>query len=254
MSDRHITPETKQAFDTDGFVYLSAFLDKNETAELKSKLERYVREVVPGVPPADKFYEDKANNLTLKQLVRMNEHDDYFHRLCHGSRFEKLASLLMGGEVVSKGVEYFNKPPKIGRATPPHQDGYYFMINPCEAVTIWLALDDVDDENGCLRYVRGSHRQGMRAHRRTDTLGFSQGIGDYGDSDAANEVKFHAHPGDALVHHAVTIHRADGNVSENRTRQAIGLVYYSAAAKEDRIAQRAYQEKLERELAASGKI
>lgn len=254
MSDRQLNPETKQAFDRDGFVYLSAFLDKQETAELKSRLERYVREVVPGVPPADKFYEDKANNTTLKQLVRMNEHDEYFHGLCHGSRFEKLAQLLLGGDVVSKGVEYFNKPPKIGRATPPHQDGYYFMIDPCEAVTIWLALDDVDDENGCLRYVRGSHLKGLRAHLRTDTLGFSQGIGDFGDADTAEEVKFHAHPGDALVHHAMTIHRAEGNTSENRTRQAIGLVYYSAAAKQDRIALRAYQEKLERELAAAGKI
>jgi len=170
-------------------------------------------------------------------------------------RFEELARLLLGDGAVPKGVEYFNKPPKIGRPTPPHQDGYYFMIVPNEAATFWVALEEVDAENGCLRYVRGSHRRGIRSHRRTDTLGFSQGVSDYGrPEDAANEVAFSVHPGDVLVHHSLTIHRADGNTSDRRTRQAIGLVYYSGAAREDKAAQQAYQQQLQRELAAAGKI
>ena len=43
-------------------------------------------------------------------------------------------------------LQYFNKSPGANKPTPPHQDGYYFMITPCEAVTMWLALDEVDDE------------------------------------------------------------------------------------------------------------
>ena len=43
------------------------------------------------------------------------------------------------------------------RPTPPHQDGYYFLLQPPgQAVTMWLALDAADEENGCLRYVLGS--------------------------------------------------------------------------------------------------
>ena len=40
---------------------------------------------------------------------------------------------------------------------------------------MWLALDEVDETNGCLCYVPGSHRQGLREHARTRTLGFLRG-------------------------------------------------------------------------------
>ncbi len=255
MSATFFSPQTKESFDRDGFAHLPGFLSPSELTDLRAHLDGYVRDVVPEIPSADKFYEDKASTGTLKQLVRMNEHDDYFQNLLTSSKFAEMARLLLGGEVIPKGVEYFNKPPKIGRPTPPHQDGYYFMITPNEAVTFWVALEEVDAENGCLRYVRGSHQRGVRSHRRTDTLGFSQGISDYGTSDdTTNELAFNAHPGDVLVHHSLTIHRADGNKSASRTRQAIGLVYYSAAAREDKAAQKAYQEQLHQELAAAGKI
>lgn len=77
-----------------------------------------------------------------------------------GSRFEKLASILLHDEVIGKNIQYFNKPPKIGKPTPAHQDGYYFMLEPNEAVTMWMALEPVDEENGCVRYVKGSHKKG----------------------------------------------------------------------------------------------
>ena len=89
---------------------------------------------------------------------------------------------------------------------------------------MWLALDVVDEENGCVRYVRGSHRRGMRPHGRTGVLGFSQGITDYGQpEDLADEIAFPAQPGDLLVHHALTIHRADGNRSATRHPTLFGF-------------------------------
>ena len=152
-------------------------------------------------------------------------------------------------------MQYFNKPPRIGKPTPPHQDGYYFMLEPCEAATMWLALDEVDEENGCVRYVRGSNHLGMRPHGRTQTLGFSQGVIDYGrDEDLANEIAFPASPGDLLVHQAMTIHRADGNTSDTRTRRALGFIYYSERAREDRAAHAAYQKRLAEEMKQAGKI
>ena len=47
---------------------------------------------------------------------------------------------------------------------------------PNHALTLWLALDRVDEENGCVRDLPGSHAQGMRPHRSSGILGFSQGI------------------------------------------------------------------------------
>ena len=62
-----------------------------------------------------------------------------------------------------------------------------------------------------------------------------------------------AQPGDILVHHCMTIHRADPNRS-NRTRRAIGIVYNSARAKENKKAIEEYQKALTKDLAEAGKI
>ena len=63
-----------------------------------------------------------------------------------------------------------------------------------------------------------------------------------------------AEAGDLLVHHALTVHRADGNSSVDRTRKAMGFVYFAGKAKVDEAARDAYQEKLTREMEAEGKI
>jgi phytanoyl-CoA hydroxylase len=101
---------------------------------------------------------------------------------------------------------------------------------------MWLALDEVDEENGCLRYVPGSHLRGIRKHGRTATLGFSQGIVDYGPDDFATEQPISAKPGDLLIHHGETIHRADANRSSVRHRRSLGLVYQGESARRDETA------------------
>jgi phytanoyl-CoA hydroxylase len=120
---------------------------------------------------------------------------------------------------------------------------------------MWMALDMVDEENGCVRYVRASHTRGMRPHGRTKTLGFSQGITDFAQSaDSKNEVACLAQPGDLLAHHALTIHRADANASATRTRRALGFIYYGESAREDLAAHKSYQAKLATEMEVAGKI
>lgn len=243
------------SFEHDGYVALAGFLSSKEVAELQTTVENFIAHKVKNLPREQVFYEDLARPDTLKQIQQLFAHDDFFHKLMFGGKVEQLAELLLKGPVVGNNMQYFNKPPEIGKATPPHQDGYYFMLRPCEAVTMWLALDEVDEENGCVRYVRGSHRRGMRPHGRTHTLGFSQGVTDYGTpEDLAEEVAFPAQPGDLLVHNAMTIHRADGNRSPTRTRRALGFIFYSERAQMDEEAHAAYQKRLAEEMKEAGKI
>ena len=186
------------AFGSDGFVHLKGFFAPALVAEVLANVERYVRDVVPRAPDTDAFYEDKERPETLKQLIRVHHHDEYFRRLLEEGRFPETAAELLGELVRPVNQQVFIKPPGgASRATPPHQDGFYFHLEPCVATTLWLALDDVDAENGCLRYVRGSHRRGVRPHGRTGTLGFSQGVSDFGTAeDRANEVACVARAGD----------------------------------------------------------
>lgn len=229
----------------DGYVVVQGFLNQEEIRDLNASLQRVITGKLSEMPSTQVFYEDPADKSTLKQLQDLQLYDPFFSDFLFKSRFEKIARTLLADVPVGRTVEYFNKPPRIGKPTPPHQDAYYFMIEPPEALTMWLALEDVDEENGCVRYVKGSHLQGMRPHGRTKTLGFSQGIVDYGNmNDVANEISVPAKPGDLLIHHAMTIHRADGNTSATRSRRAMGLIYFAASAQEDKVAKQAYLARL----------
>lgn len=240
--------QLKSSFDEDGFVFIPSFLSQDESQELNNKVADFIRDVVPDMPPNRAFYEDQADRTSLKQLFHMGDYDPFFEQLVTGSKFEELAESLLGEKVAKGTVEYFNKPAGMGKPTPPHQDSYYFMLTPPQAVTFWIPLEDVDMENGCLRYVKGSHRLGMRPHGKNPILGFSQAITDFGTSnDVKNEVALPAKAGDVLVHHGLTIHRADGNKSLTRSRRVVGLVYFGVSAKEDIAAKEAYQKKLAEE-------
>lgn len=239
----------KEAFDKDGYVYIPGFLSQQEVGELNENIRRFVSEKLSAMATNHYFYEDKNDTTTLKQMQDLEKYDAYFKTLAIGSKYEELAKALLGEDVVCKTVEYFNKPPKIGKPTPPHQDGYYFMLNPQQAATMWLALENVDEENGCVKYVKGSHLKGMRTHGRTSTLGFSQGIVDFGtEEDVKDEVAFPANPGDLLVHHSLTIHRAGANTTTDRTRKAMGLIFFGISAKEDKVAKEKYAQQLATEI------
>jgi phytanoyl-CoA hydroxylase len=248
--------ELKAQFDEHGYVSLPGFLSPEEVADLNRHIDTFIADVAPTMPRERVFYEDVNDPSTLKQLLRLYEFDQTFHKMAFNSRFERLAELLLGEAVTVENMQYFNKPPKAGKASPAHQDGYYFMLKPNHALSFWIALEDVDEETGCVRYVDRSHKWGMRAHGSTGTLGFSQGILDYGiDNDLQNEIAFPCRAGHLLAHHSLTIHRSDGNRSDTRTRRALGFMYSATSAvRVDEDAYAAYQKQLAEDMAAQGKL
>ena len=226
---------SKSDYDRDGFVIVRQLPSADEFAELRRELDRYIREVVPTLPDADAFFDDKSRPETLKQMQHMQQ-DAFFAAYTRHPKWSQLAMALVGEEATCEGPEWFNKPPGTNHITPPHQDNYYFCLAPPNVVTIWMALDEVDDENGCLRYVRGSHLRPIRRHNRSNVLGFSQGIIDYGGADRAAEVRIHLAPGDVVVHHGNTIHRADANRSTTRNRRAFAMVMKGVSCRRDEAA------------------
>ncbi len=235
----------KAAYDRDGFVLVRNFLPPDELANLTAQVVRYIREVVPTLPDQSAFYQDKDRPETLKQLQKMGDYDAFFSDYRDQPRWKALAQTLIGEAAQVTQPEWFNKPPQTEHPTPPHQDNFYFNLTPPNVASIWLALDPVDEGNGCLRYSLGSHHKGIRPHNRTPVLGFSQGIADYGPQDQANEVAVHLQPGDAVVHHGEVIHRADPNRSSQRHRRAFAMVFEGVSCKVDEEGRRRYQESLQ---------
>lgn len=222
----------KADFDRDGFLVVRGFLPDNEREEVARELDRYIRDVVPTLPESSAFYHDRNQTETLKQLQHMDV-DPYFDECRKNARWLSLAEELIGEPCSAQAPEWFNKPPGVEHPTPPHQDNFYFCLRPPNVITMWVALDPADEENGCLRYVRGSHRHGIRPHSQTRVLGFSQGITDYGPDDQTNEVLIRLSPGDLIVHHGETIHLADPNRSATRTRRAFAMVIRGESCRRD---------------------
>ncbi len=65
---------------------------------------------------------------------------------------------LIGPDLILWGVTIFGKPARNGKATPWHQDGDYYPIEPLETLTVWISLDGSTPEQGCMKFIPGSHR------------------------------------------------------------------------------------------------
>jgi phytanoyl-CoA hydroxylase len=199
------------------------------------------------------MYEDFNDPSTLKQINDLGAFDPSFDEVMHNPRFVELAAILLHDEVVPQHATAFVKPPHQGTPTPPHQDGYYFNLKPNEALTVWLPVGDIDSDNGALCYLKGSHHKGIMPHGSSGVLGFSQGLTADNLDALGEQVVCKVKSGDCLVHHSGTIHYAFGNPSP-RPRRALGLVYYSARAREDEEAKARYQAEARRQQAALGAI
>lgn len=75
---------------------------------------------------------------------------------------------IIGENIILWGSQVFCKPAYTGRRVPWHQDGKYWPIRPLATVSVWMAIDDVDAENGCMRYIPGSHRSRRVYAHETD--------------------------------------------------------------------------------------
>lgn len=64
---------------------------------------------------------------------------------------------IVGPDIVLWGSNLFYKRPREGPATPWHRDGAYWPITPLETTSVWIAISDSVRENGCLRFIPGSH-------------------------------------------------------------------------------------------------
>jgi ectoine hydroxylase-related dioxygenase (phytanoyl-CoA dioxygenase family) len=80
-------------------------------------------------------------------------------------RLVALVRDLLGADVVGWGSHFFCKMPGDGKAVAWHQDASYWPLSPSRAVTVWLAVDDADRGNGCMRFLAGSHHFGHLTYR-----------------------------------------------------------------------------------------
>lgn len=131
---------------------------------------------------------------------------------------------LMGDDIIVWGSSFFAKKGTGSKATPWHQDGQYWPMQPLAACTVWIAIDPSTVENGCLRVIPGSHKKRKIFDHdigSLDTAVLNQCISAH-DMPEAAPIDVELEPGMISIHDAFTVHGAEPNNSG--TRRA-GLTY-----------------------------
>lgn len=99
-----------------------------------------------------------------EKLDFIHTYDDYFASLVAHPRLLDVVESVIGPDIVLFSSHLLCKPDGDGREVAWHQDGAYWPIEPMNAISLWLALDDCDAENGCMRMIPGTHIQGRLDH------------------------------------------------------------------------------------------
>lgn len=230
-----VTEEEKAAFERDGYVHLRGVLSEDEVREIEAVYMRFLRREIPVIGRDfcdmtggyDRPLEDyNIINVMLPRTYFPEWRDNLYER-----RAASIAEQLIGPDILVDYDQLLAKPPGKDQAVFHwHQDMAYWLDTPDpRTASFWLALDDATVDNGCMRFVPGTHREPtLREHRplsdsREDSHTL---VADLRDGDEVRHAELRR--GDVTVHHQSVLHGSGGNTSD-RWRRAYIVAYRSRA-------------------------
>lgn len=207
----------------DGYSTISNLVTKSCVEELKEEILRLQEVAKPDWLEKNSAKCDEDRYLVIRSV---DTPSDMLFSFARKAELIQIVEEFAGMRVTPLYVEFFDKPPFSNLPTPPHQDhAFYNSHFPDElGVTIWLALDDCDEENGCMMVAPNRERQ-LLPHRSSPATGFGLELCDK-PQDAM--VPICLETGSALVHGSYTIHACNGNNS-GRSRRALAFSYRTSS-------------------------
>ena len=147
----------------------------------------------------------------LRKLNALVPHDPFFHSVAASPAILDVVAQLTGNprQIMLYSDQVFLKPAFCGSPKPLHQDNSYFRVTPhSHGVTCWMAIDDSTEENGCMRYIPGSHKLGLLPHKQISAAHLTPEA-----SDLGVPVPVPIPAGAAIFHHLLTLHSSEANRS-----------------------------------------
>jgi len=214
--------ECTERFRRDGFVHVRGVLKTDELARYGAAVDEAVTA------------RKKEDTRTLEQKTPYEQSfmqcqyiwEDFpdVRPLTFHPRIGELAAALIGAKRVRLWHDQALYKEAGGRETEAHQDHPYWPIAESDTATVWIPLQRVDGNTGCMGYVPGSHKGEVEF---IDIFG-TPGDGKRLEAKHAGTppVFVHCEPGDVIFHHGYTVHLAKSNRSD-ATRRVYTAIYFA---------------------------
>lgn len=220
--------ELKSIYDNLGWVKVESLFLIDEVEEIISQIEKFYN------TNKDKFLKHEVNysNGAINSIHCLHLYNDpFFLSLSKNKRVVDIVSTLLNDSPDWRGAEAFLKPAMEGLKSPMHQDDFYWCVEGHNALTLWLALDEVSSENGGVEYINETHKLGLIEHVPSYAPGSSQTVAPHLLENIKGD---HVIPvlkrGDALIHHALTLHGSSDNKSK-KSRRGFTLQFKGLSSK-----------------------
>jgi ectoine hydroxylase-related dioxygenase (phytanoyl-CoA dioxygenase family) len=208
-----LTPTQIEAFDTQGFLVIDDVFTPREVDDLSAAAESdAIRQ-----PLAEKGAGERAVH-----LLELTTRHAAFAELARSDRILDRIRPPIGDDIQLQHSKIATKPP-VPDAGPYrwHQDFAFFPHTNTDLVAVMVMLDDATPDNGCMRFVPGSHRLGLLNHLDADGM-FAECQESHRWADPEWLVDITPRAGGISIHHCLMLHGSPVNRSGRPRR---GLVF-----------------------------
>lgn len=216
--EQFVTEEKREDFVRNGFFCLDRIAGPDDIVLIRGELKRLLSQGAGRAEGAltDLVAADGEPSLS-PQIMNPSNYSAALRKTQHRANAFKIARAILGPSAKLAFEQMIYKPPGKGAPTPWHQDDAFTSDSDAEVaqISIWMPLQDVTPESGCMRYIAGSHLGPLYEHRSPNNDGRVNALECDLPEGAPNPTYVPLYAGGAVVHHSRTMHSAGPNISAN---------------------------------------
>lgn len=224
-----LTKEQKEFYEENGYLMVEDVVDPEQLAKLQAITAEMIEES-RSVTESDARYDlDKGHSAENPRLTRIklpHKQNPYYWEILTKSRVTEVLNDLLGPDTIINTSKLNTKAPGGGAAVEWHQDWAFYPHTNDDLLAFGLMLADVDEANGPLMVIPGSHRGPVLSHHVNGVFAGAVSPEDP-DFDMSKAVTLTGKAGSMTVHHVRLLHGSAPNMSD---RNRLILFYELARA------------------------
>ena len=238
MPGNYLTHVQQDQFWSDGYLVVEGAVDNDTLARLRAQMDAWAEEsrkhtepygepTVDGRPRFDLEENHSAERPALRRINNPVEISDHFYKVMTDAPMVDMVATLIGPDVKYHHCKINSKLPGSQMVVHYHQDFPYTPHTNDDVITALLLLDDVDEGNGCLMVVPGTHKGAIDSLYESGE--FTGKVNPVLEEEyLKRQVPIEGKAGSVCLMHTRLLHGSETNLSKDR-RRAIYLCVYSAA-------------------------